>query len=222
VRHPIREIAAAAHAAGACYLVDGIASVGGELVDVDGWGIDALVTSTQKGLETPPGLGIVAIGPGGRARIDARSERPLSWYLDLKTWDRYRDEWASWHPHPVTMPPPLVLVLASSLRRILDTGVGPWVAQRAALAQRCRDGLIALGLEPVPRAPVQSNMVVAVHAEDAPAIQRHLLGQGIQISGGLAPLGGKSLRIGLMGRTATEAMVDRVIEGIALARKESS
>src|SRR5918995_2004873 len=50
VRHPIREIADAAHSAGALCMVDGIASIGGEHADVDGWGIDALVTGTQKGM----------------------------------------------------------------------------------------------------------------------------------------------------------------------------
>ena len=220
VRHPIREIAQAAHDAGAIYMVDGIASVGGELAYVDGWGIDALVTSTQKGLETPPGLGIIALGERGRARLERRSERPVSWYLDLKVWDQYRTEWASWHPHPVTMPTPLVLALASSLKRILSTGLETWVADRAALAKRARDGLRDLGFEPVPQPGVESNMVVAVHADDAPEIQKHLLTQGIQISGGLAPLAGRSLRIGLMGRTATEDMVDRVLDAIARARKE--
>lgn len=219
VRHPIDAIAAAANAAGAAYIVDGIASVGGEHVDVDALDLAALITGTQKGLEAPPGLGIIALGARGRARMAARSAPVRSWYLDLSRWDWYRTEWG-WHPHPVTMPVSLVMATSSSVRRILDVGLEAWVARRAALCARLRDGLGAIGFEPVPRADVQSNMVVAVWADDAPAIQKHLLGQGLQISGGLAPLSGKTLRIGLMGRTATDAMVDRVIDAIALARKE--
>ncbi|MDQ3940175.1 MAG: aminotransferase class V-fold PLP-dependent enzyme, partial [Actinomycetota bacterium] len=122
VRHPIEEIAKVAHDAGAAYLVDGIASVGGEFVDVDRMGIDALVTGTQKGLEAPPGLGILALSAGGRARVEARSEAPQSWYLDLAVWDWYRKEWGAWHPHPVTMPSNLVLALLSSMQRILEVG----------------------------------------------------------------------------------------------------
>jgi alanine-glyoxylate transaminase/serine-glyoxylate transaminase/serine-pyruvate transaminase len=53
-------------------------------------GLDAVVTSTQKGLDAPPGLGVIALSEGGRDRVEARSERPSSWYLDLKTWDWYR------------------------------------------------------------------------------------------------------------------------------------
>ncbi len=220
VRHPIREIAAAAHDAGAVLFVDGIASVGGELVDVDGWGIDALVTGTQKGLECAPGLGIIAWGEGGRARVDARPAPPPTFYLDLTRWDWYREHWGPWHPHPVTMPATLVLALLASVNRINGVGIETWVERRAALAAKCRDGLRDLGFAPVPAPGVESNMIVAVHAENAPDIQAKVLEQGILIAGGLAPLQGVTLRIGLMGRTATEAMVDRVLEAVARAVKE--
>jgi len=219
VRHPIADIAAAAHDAGAICVVDGIASVGGERCDADAMGLDALVTSTQKGLEAPPGLGIVALGRGGRGRLDARSEPPPSWYLDLRRWDWYRREWGSWHPHPVTMPTSLMLALLSSTRRILAAGMDAWIDARAALARTLREGLRDLGLEPVPQAGVESNMVVAVWCDEAPRVQRSVLEHGVQISGGLAPLAGKTLRIGLMGRTATEAMVERVLDLVARALK---
>ena len=218
VRHPVQEIAAAAKSVGAVCMVDGIASVGGELMKVDEWGIDALVTGTQKGLEAPPGLGILALGPRGRERVDNRSERPHAFYLDLKVWDKYRDEWAEWHPHPVTMPSNLLLALASSLMRIEEKGIEAWVAQRADLAKRCREGLRNLGLEPVPQAGHEGNLVVAMWCDDPLPVQKHLLeSTGIMISGGLTPTHGKAIRVGLMGRNANEAMVDRVVEGVGQA-----
>jgi alanine-glyoxylate transaminase / serine-glyoxylate transaminase / serine-pyruvate transaminase len=217
VRHPIEEIASAAHEAGAAYMVDGIASVGGELVDVDRMGIDVLVTGTQKGLEAPPGLGILALGPGGRERVAGRSESPQSWYLDLEVWDWYRKEWGAWHPHPVTMPTNLVLALFASMQRILEVGLDSVVSTRADLAKRCREGLRNHGLEPVPQAGAEANLVVAAWADDPAAIQKHLLDMGIMISGGLTPTHGKAIRVGLMGRTATPEMVDRVLDGVAEA-----
>ena len=217
VRHPIDEIAEVARSAGAIYMVDGIASVGGELADVEGMGVDALVTGTQKGLETPPGLGVLALSSRGRERVRSRSAGPESWYLDLRVWDRYREEWASWHPHPVTMPTNIVLVLASSLRRILEAGLESWVAQRAELAKRLREGLRELGLEPVPQPGWEANLVVAAWADDPAAIQSHLLRRGVMISGGLDPTMGKAIRVGLMGRTATEEMVERILAGVQRA-----
>ncbi len=215
VRHPIEAIASAAHDAGAAYMVDGIASVGGELVDVDRMGIDVLVTGTQKGLEAPPGLGILALGAGGRERVASRKETPQSWYLDLEVWDWYRREWGAWHPHPVTMPTNLVLALLASMQRILEIGVDGIVAARADLAKKCREGLRNLGLEPVPQAGAEANLVVAAWADDPAGIQKHLLDKGIMISGGLTPTHGKAVRVGLMGATATDEMVERVLEGVA-------
>jgi alanine-glyoxylate transaminase/serine-glyoxylate transaminase/serine-pyruvate transaminase len=218
VRHPIEDIARIAREADVLCVVDGIASAGGELLDVDAMGIDALVTGSQKGLETPPGLGILALGPRGRERVDSRDEMLGSWYLNLKTWDWYRKEWGSWHPHPVTMPTNLVLVLASSLNRIMEFGLEAWVARRAELAKRCREGLRDLGLEPIPQAGVEANLIVAAWADDPVALQRYVLAEsGIMISGGLTPTAGKAIRVGLMGRTATEEMVDRLLDGIGKA-----
>ena len=218
VRHPLESIVSVAHDAGAVCVIDGIASVGGELVNVDEMDIDCLVTGSQKGLEAPPGLGILALAPGDRARVEARSRRPETFYLDLKRWDWYRQDWGEWHPHPVTMPTNLVLALASSIQRILEAGLESWVARRAALAARCREGLMELGLTPVPHEGLEANLVVAFWADDPTAIQTRLMEEeGIMISGGLEPTLGKAIRVGLMGRTATEDMVDRVIAGVGAA-----
>ncbi len=215
VRHPIDEIAKVAREVDAIYMVDGIASVGGETVNVDAMEIDCVVTGTQKGFEAPPGLGIIALSPRGRSRVMSRRERPSSWYLDLQTWDWYRKEWGAWHPHPVTMPTNLVLALRSSMTRILDLGLDAWIERRADLAKRCREGLRNQGLDPVPQPGAEANLVVAMYADDPAAILKHLLDNGIMISGGLTPLQGRTFRVGLMGRTATAEMVDRVVELIA-------
>lgn len=213
VRHPVEDIAAIAREHGALFLVDGIASVGGEPVSVDAMGIDCLVTSTQKGLEAPPGLGIIALGPRGRARLRTRAARPPAWYLDLEVWDWYRTrpEWAATHPHPATMPTNLVLALLSSLEHILATGRDAWIDRRTALARRCREGLARLGLVPVPRPGAEASLIVAAYAQEPAALQRRLLEHGIMISGGLPPLAGRVIRVGLMGKTATDEQVDRVL-----------
>src|SRR3954469_16009961 len=105
------------------------------------------------------------------------------------------------------MPTNLVLALLSSIQRILDIGIEGTVAARADLAKHCREGLRNLGLEPVPHAGAEANLVVAAWADDPAAIQKHLLDKGIMISGGLTPTQGRAIRVGLMGRTATPEMV---------------
>lgn len=216
VRHPIAEIAAAARDAGAVTLVDGIASVGGETCSVDAMQLACLVTGSQKGLESPPGLGIVALGAEGRERIAARTAPVASFYLDLARWDRYRAEWPH-HPHPVTMPVSLLLAMSSSIRRILDTGLEATIAEKHRLAARVRAGYETLGLEPVARADVQAGMVVAAHTNRSAELVAALLKEDLQISGGLAPLAGAAIRIGLIGATATDEMVDRTLEALGRA-----
>lgn len=213
-RLPIEDIAVVAREASALFVVDGIASVGGELLNVDAMGIDAVVTGTQKGLEAPPGLGVIAFGARGREVIEARSDPLGSWYLDIKRWDWYRREWPH-HPHPVTMPTNLVLALASSVQRIAESGLEAWVGRRAELAKRLREGLNGLGLAPVAPAGFEANLVTAAWAPDANKIVGYLLEHGIQISGGLEPTSGQAIRIGLMGRTATEDMVERLLGLVA-------
>jgi alanine-glyoxylate transaminase/serine-glyoxylate transaminase/serine-pyruvate transaminase len=213
-RLPIEDLATVARDAGALYMVDGIASVGGELLNVDAMGIDVIVTGSQKGLEAPPGMGVIAFGARGREVIEARKDPLRSWYLDIKRWDWYRKEWPH-HPHPVTMPTNLVLAMASSVQRIQEVGLEAWVGRRADLAKRLREGLNELGLGPVAPAGFEANLVTAAWANDPNKIIGHLLANGIQISGGLEPTSGKVIRIGLMGRTATDEMVEKVVGLIA-------
>ncbi|MEL6716095.1 MAG: aminotransferase class V-fold PLP-dependent enzyme, partial [Planctomycetota bacterium] len=77
---PIREVA---DELGALLLVDCVTSLTGHAVEVDGWGIDAAYSGTQKCLSCPPGLSPVTFGPRAVERLGKR-ERPVqSWYLDL-------------------------------------------------------------------------------------------------------------------------------------------
>lgn len=219
VRHPIGEIAKAAHAAGGLFMVDAIASAGGEIIDVDAMGIDLLVTGSQKGLEAPPGLAVVCLNDAGKQAIAHRSFSASSWFLDIAVWDKYRTEWGAWHPHPVTMPTNIVLALASSVKRIAEFGRNEWIEARADLAKRCREGLAELGLSPVPVPGAEANLIVVAWADDPVRIQEHLKKEGIMIGGGLGPTADKAIRIGLMGKTATQEQVDKALEIIANAFK---
>ena len=65
-------------------LVDTVTSLGGIPVEVDGWGIDAVYSGTQKCLGVPPGsLAGELLRARGRARFGSRARPPQSWYLDL-------------------------------------------------------------------------------------------------------------------------------------------
>ncbi len=64
----------------ALLMVDSIASLGCEPLEMDAWGIDVMVAGSQKGLMTPPGLAFVFFGE--RARLARDSVRQVSYYWD--------------------------------------------------------------------------------------------------------------------------------------------
>ena len=73
VRNDVAAIRRAIDAAGhpALLLVDSIACLGCDPMEMDGWGVDVMVTGSQKGLMTPPGLGFVFFND----RADAARDR---------------------------------------------------------------------------------------------------------------------------------------------------
>ncbi len=64
-------------------LVDTVTSLGGIPVDVDGWGIDACYSGTQKCLGVPPGLSPLTFSERAVERVRTAAGAPQSWYLDL-------------------------------------------------------------------------------------------------------------------------------------------
>ena len=70
----VQALAAAAKEAGALVVVDAISSLGAVPLETDAWGIDVVVSGSQKALMTPPGLGVVVRLARPRAR--RRGARP--------------------------------------------------------------------------------------------------------------------------------------------------
>ena len=64
-------------------LVDTVTSLGGIPVEIDGWGVDAVYSGTQKCLGVPPGLAPLSFSPRAVERVRTRRTPPHSWYLDL-------------------------------------------------------------------------------------------------------------------------------------------
>ena len=70
-------------------LVDTVTSLGGIPVEIDGWGVDASYSGTQKCLGVPPGLSPVTFSARALDRLHSRETPPQSWYLDLSLIAKY-------------------------------------------------------------------------------------------------------------------------------------
>jgi alanine-glyoxylate transaminase / serine-glyoxylate transaminase / serine-pyruvate transaminase len=214
VRHPVEEVAEHTRRAGAAIVVDAVSSIGGEWLDLEASGIDAIAAASQKGLGCPPGLGVVALSERGHRRL--RDVRPPSWYLDLARWDRERREVTEFGaPHPVTMPTNLVLALAASLGSMMKQGVRSWCDERAEVAAHCRARLAEMGLVPLAAADHQASLVVVAKCHRPGELrERALRRANIAITGGMAPVP-DAIRIGLMGANGTLEMVDELMAALA-------
>ncbi|NIA12232.1 MAG: aminotransferase class V-fold PLP-dependent enzyme, partial [Nitrospiraceae bacterium] len=70
VLNPIQELAAMCRSHGIHFIVDAVSSLAVEPLEMDTWGIDICVSASQKGLEAPPGLGVIAVGKRAWDRIN--------------------------------------------------------------------------------------------------------------------------------------------------------
>ncbi len=208
VMNPVRELAEATHEAGLPIIVDAVSSLGGVPLPVDEWGIDVCVTVANKCLECPPGLAFISVGPRAWEWVERNEKTHHGWYLSLRTWRWYAENWGAWHPTPVTMPTNNVLGLRVSLQRILTEGLEAHYARYRRAAQAIRRGLEAVGFEMfVPDGPAASPIATAVRARPEFTVSELMAylarEHGILISGGLEPLAGKIFRVGHMGKAST-------------------
>jgi alanine-glyoxylate transaminase / serine-glyoxylate transaminase / serine-pyruvate transaminase len=202
---------------GALSIVDAVTSLGGIPLEVDGWGIDAVYSGSQKCLSCPPGLSPVSFSARAVAAIESRRSPVQSWFCDLSLLLKYwQGEGARSYHH--TAPVNMLYALHEALLILSEEGLQTaWERHRKAHLN-LRQGLEALGLEFLVaeawRLP-QLNAVMVPAGIDEAAVRRRLLDRhGIEIGAGLGSLAGRVWRIGLMGANAQIATVERFLAAL--------
>ena len=130
----VRALAAVAKEAGALVVVDAISSLGAVPLETDAWGIDVVVSGSQKALMTPPGLAIAAVSDAAWEQA-ARSTLPR-FYFD---WERTRKAQAKLDA-PFTPAVSLVVGLDVALGLLLDEGLEEAFERHVRLGRACRAG----------------------------------------------------------------------------------
>lgn len=213
VLNPLQEIAAVAHEFDLAVIVDAVASFGGVRIAFDEWGIDACTSVPNKCLGAPPGVGLLALSD--RAwDMAAANTTPHGWYLDLRTWAWYIENWGDWHPYPTTMPTNNIAALHAALQKIFAVGPERHYSSIAWAADCTRSGLLELGFTLFPNPAFAAPVISAFNVRpdiDAAALQHYLLEQGLMVSGGLGELQGQIFRVGHMGRAKEPAVVEALL-----------
>ena len=191
----VRALASAASEAGALVVVDAVSSLGAVPCETDAWGLDVVVSGSQKALMSPPGLGLAAVS---EAALAASGSSPR-FYFD---WERTRKAQETLDA-PVTLPVSLVAGLDVALRLLLDEGLEAAFDRHLRLGRAARAGVKALGLELFSPDEDRSAVVTAVRAPagiDSGDVIRSLRDRfGITIANGQGELKGKIVRIGHIG-----------------------
>ena len=138
--HPIEQVAAITRRRDVLLVVDGITSVGVYDIPMDTWGIDVLITGSQKALMLPPGLATIALSARAWQRVE--SVKQPRFYFDLP---RERTNQAK-HTTAWTPAISLVIGLHEALAMMQEEGFANVFVRHARLAAATRAGCLALGL----------------------------------------------------------------------------
>ncbi|MBN1372868.1 MAG: alanine--glyoxylate aminotransferase family protein [Anaerolineaceae bacterium] len=192
--------------------IDSVAALGGVPLETDAWGIDLLLGGSQKALSVPPGMSFVAISPAAWEIIAEVSYVGYDALLPFRTaqQDFYFPYTPYWHG---------MAALNAGAERILAEGLEACFARHERAAQRCRAGIIELGLELFPAlGAVPSPTVTAVKVPEAidwTELDARFRKAGLAVGGSYGPLAGKVFRLGHMGTQADVALVERALAVIA-------
>ncbi len=216
VMNPIADLAAAIREASpdSLILVDSVSGLGAVPFEMDAWGVDLVVTGSQKAWMAAPGLAMIAASDRGWAATE--TARMPRFYLDLRS---HRASAADGQT-PFTPAIAVVYQVDEGLRLMTAEGKDGIYARHEACAAATRAGLAALGFELFADPRFASRTVTAAKLPDGhdwkpfnAAIKAH----GVVLAGGQGKLSGKIFRIGHLGSVT----VDEILGAIAVLERVS-
>ncbi len=197
VAHPIREIGEIVKGYPNCLMiVDAVSALGVFDIQTDAWGIDIMVSGSQKALALPPGLAFVSVSNKAWAQGD--KAKNAKFYFNFK---KERDA-LSKNQTAFTSAVSLVVGLDQSLKMMKEEGLQNIFARCGKLAHAMREAMKGIGLNLYPK-KCPSDSVTAIEAPegyDGQQIYKDLrVKYGITAAGGQDQLKGKVFRIANMG-----------------------
>jgi aspartate aminotransferase-like enzyme len=216
VMNPIETLAAAIREERpeALILVDSVSGLGAVPFEMDAWGVDVVVTGSQKAWMAAPGLAMIAASE--RAWAAMESAKMPRFYLDLRS----HRESAALGQTPFTPAIAVVYQVDEGLRLMHEEGKDNVFLRHEACAAASRAGLEALGFHLLADAAVASKTVTAVNLPEGhewkpfnAAIKSH----GLVLAGGQGKLTGKIFRLGHLGSVTA----DEILGAIAVLERVS-
>src|SRR5829696_6847323 len=160
---PVEKLGRAVGERGALLLLDCVTSLAGAPVEIDGWQVDAAYSGTQKCLSCPPGLSPVTLSPRAVERIERRTKKVQSWYLDLTMVRQY---WGAERFYHHTAPINMLYALHEALAVVLEEGLENRFKRHREMHELLRAGLRELGIDYVSQEGHHLPMLNAVRIPD--------------------------------------------------------
>lgn len=191
----VKSIGAITRESGALLVVDAVSGLAADELRMDEWGVDMVVSGSQKALMLPPGLAFVAVGPRARAAM-AESGLP-KYYLSLEKALKGLEKKTT----PYTPAVASVIGMQTALDAILDEGMENVWARHAKMAEATRAGVLGMGMELFSKAPSHAATAVKLpDGVDGTALHKKLRDElKVTCAGGQEHLKGKIERIAHMG-----------------------
>ncbi|KAH8697011.1 putative aminotransferase, class V [Talaromyces proteolyticus] len=195
---------------GTLVVVDGVCSVGCEEIDFDAWGLDVVLTASQKAIGCPPGLSILMLSSRAINVFKTRKTPPGSYYASIANWQPIMQNYEAGKPSYFATPPTqLIHALHTSLSKITERPVSERFAIHTKTSDKVKAAVAELGLTQLATKPEnQAHAMTAIRLPEglvAPDILPGLLKRGVVFAGGLhkeiAPL---YIRFGHMGVSVTD------------------
>ncbi len=193
----VQALAAAAKEAGALVVVDAVSSLGAVPLETDAWGLDSVISGSQKALMTPPGLATVSVSADAWKAVEHGAAS--RYYFD---WEQTKERQDQFDP-AFTPAVSIVAGLDVALGILLDEGLEQAFERHTRLGRACREGIKAMGLELFSPDDDRSAVVTAINAPDGidsgELVQTLRDRLGIVLAPGQGPLKGRVFRIGHIG-----------------------
>ncbi|MBO8170651.1 MAG: alanine--glyoxylate aminotransferase family protein [Bacillaceae bacterium] len=201
----------------ALFIVDGVSCIGGVPAEMDNWGIDILVTGSQKAMMLPPGLAFISVSEKAWKVIE---ENPApSFYLSLEAYRKNYEKGMT----PYTPAISLIYGAQEVLNMMEEEGLDDIFKRHELMKKMTRAGIRALGIPLLADDEYASPTVTAVDPKGAfdPEELRKILRNKylISVAGGQQHLKGNIFRIGHMGYVNPLDMLT-ILSALEMALKE--
>lgn len=196
-------------------ITDAITAAGAIPLKTDEWGVDVVVTGSQKALMQPPGLAYAAIGK--KAQDVIQSLKPKAFYLSYKAYLKSLAD----NDAPYTPAITLVRSTHKALQMIKAEGIENVWCRVSKLARATRAAGVAMGLQVYPKDPVDSlTAILMPESVKVSSLRKTLQNKyGVHVADGQDELKGKVIRISHMG-AVDEYETLGAIGSLELALKE--